>query len=202
MAGAADKTGNPAGAADRRPLLLRATEAHRAGDRDTALRLYTALLAREPRHALAWTNLGALFRAGARHGLALAAQRRAQALNPDVVTVRTNLANILDDTGAHAEAAELRRGLLAERPDDADQAALLVRSLRACGDIAAALDAARAAVARFLGDNGRNPRTLVELERRGYIRFVPRHPDGADYDYEPRSGRVSGPSGRVLGESG
>ena len=59
-----------------------------------------------------------------------------------------------------------------------------------------------AAVERFRIENSRYPRSLAELDRGGYIRFIPRHPDGADYDYDPRSGRVSGPLGRVLGDSG
>jgi hypothetical protein len=60
----------------------------------------------------------------------------------------------------------------------------------------------QAAIGRFRGDNSRYPGSLAELHRSGYIRFVPRHPDGADYDYDPRTGKVSGPRGRVLGESG
>ena len=60
----------------------------------------------------------------------------------------------------------------------------------------------RAAIGRFRDDNTRHPDSLAELQRGGYIRFVPRKPDGAEYDYDPRTGQVSGPSGRVLGESG
>jgi hypothetical protein len=59
----------------------------------------------------------------------------------------------------------------------------------------------RAAVERFRIENSTYPRTLAELDRDGYIRFVPRHPDGADYAYDPRSGRVLGPRGRILGDS-
>lgn len=59
-----------------------------------------------------------------------------------------------------------------------------------------------AAVERFRIENSRYPQTLAELDRSGYIRFIPRHPDGADYGYDPRSGRVSGPRGRILGDSG
>ena len=60
----------------------------------------------------------------------------------------------------------------------------------------------QSAIGRFRGDNARYPGSLAELHQDGYIRFVPRHPDGADYDYDPRTGKVSGPRGRVLGESG
>ena len=60
----------------------------------------------------------------------------------------------------------------------------------------------RAAIERFRIENSRYPESLAELDRDGYIRFIPRHPDGADYEYDPRSGEVSGPRGRILGDSG
>ena len=60
----------------------------------------------------------------------------------------------------------------------------------------------RTAIDRFRIDNSRYPETLAELDRGGYIRFIPRHPDGADYDYDPQTGEVSGPRGRILGDSG
>jgi hypothetical protein len=59
----------------------------------------------------------------------------------------------------------------------------------------------RAAIERFRFENSRFPGSLEELQKRGYIRGVPRHPDNRDYDYDPRSGKVSAPGGRVLGES-
>ena len=57
----------------------------------------------------------------------------------------------------------------------------------------------RAAVARFLADNGRAPRSLAELVARGYIPRVPEGPDSAPYRYDPRTGEVQAPSARVLG---
>jgi len=60
----------------------------------------------------------------------------------------------------------------------------------------------RAAIERFRIDNSRYPESLAELHRVGYIRFIPRRPDGTDYDYDPTSGQISGPRGRILGDSG
>ena len=60
----------------------------------------------------------------------------------------------------------------------------------------------RAAIERFRIDNSRYPQSLAELARAGYIRFIPHHPDGADYDYDPTSGKISSPRGRILGDSG
>lgn len=59
----------------------------------------------------------------------------------------------------------------------------------------------RAVIERFRSENSRFPGSLEELRERGYIRGVPRHPDSRDYDYDPRSGKVSAPGDRVLGDS-
>jgi len=57
----------------------------------------------------------------------------------------------------------------------------------------------RNAVARFRDDNGRPPRTLAELESRGYIARVPQGPDSTAYGYDPGTGEVHAPTARVLG---
>lgn len=60
----------------------------------------------------------------------------------------------------------------------------------------------RSAIERFRIENARYPDSLEQLHRRGYIRLVPRDPDGRDYSYDSRSGTVAAPgAGRVLGES-
>lgn len=57
------------------------------------------------------------------------------------------------------------------------------------------------AVERFRSENGRLPRSLAELARRSYIGQLPRDFAGREYAYDPATGRVSAPTGRVLGES-
>jgi len=47
---------------------------------------------------------------------------------------------------------------------------------------------------------GRPPRRLDELAAAGLIASVPVDPDGAPYSYDPATGRVSSPAGRILGE--
>lgn len=56
-----------------------------------------------------------------------------------------------------------------------------------------------AALERFRKDNGHWPRRLDELVARSYIRQLPRDPDGREFVYDARTGRVSSIAGRVLG---
>ena len=56
-----------------------------------------------------------------------------------------------------------------------------------------------AAVRVFEQRHGRLPRILDELVATGLVETVPIDPDGNRYDYDPRSGRVSSPAGRILG---
>jgi len=56
------------------------------------------------------------------------------------------------------------------------------------------------AVEGFRGRFGRLPRRLGELEAAGLIPSVPLDPDGAPFSYDPATGRVSSPAGRILGE--
>lgn len=115
-------------------------EAHRAGRRDEARRLYAAYLAQVPGDGGMWSNLGALLRTEQAFDQALRAQRRAIALDPQATGVRNNLANILSDLGLYDESLAVRRGLLAEAPGDVAQKAMIGRCLRGQGryDAAAA----------------------------------------------------------------
>jgi tetratricopeptide (TPR) repeat protein len=72
-----------------------------------------------------------------------------------------------------------------------------LRQLREQVDVQSLTDA----VTRFRNDNGRLPRSLEELRSERYIRSLPRNPAGAAYVYDPASGRVSSPAGRILGDS-
>jgi tetratricopeptide (TPR) repeat protein len=55
------------------------------------------------------------------------------------------------------------------------------------------------AVEAFRARRGRLPRDLDELMAAGLITSVPVDPDGNRYAYDPDSGRVSSPGGRILG---
>jgi hypothetical protein len=55
-------------------------------------------------------------------------------------------------------------------------------------------------VQEFRDRFGRAPRRLDELAEAGLIPSVPRDPDGAEYGYDPATGQVSSPAGRILGE--
>ncbi|WP_051150442.1 hypothetical protein [Rubellimicrobium thermophilum] len=125
----------PEGAPLTSPAALReaAIAAHRAGRLDEALGRYAAFLARGPKDAGVWTNLGALLRQQGRHDLALAAQERAFALDPRSRGVRNNLANVLNDLGAHERSLALRLALMREMPDDPTQPAMAAKALRALG---------------------------------------------------------------------
>ena len=56
-------------------------------------------------------------------------------------------------------------------------------------------------VGRFRIDNGRWPVTLEELVHRSYLGHLPLDPDENAYLYDTRTGRVSSPTGLVLGGS-
>jgi hypothetical protein len=57
-----------------------------------------------------------------------------------------------------------------------------------------------AAIEGFRNRNARNPTSLEELHRRGYIDEVPLDPDGNPYAYDAESGEVSSTAGRLLGD--
>ena len=55
------------------------------------------------------------------------------------------------------------------------------------------------AVQRFRQAAGRNPSSLAELRSEGLMNAIPVDVDGNPYDYDPRSGKVSSVTERVLG---
>jgi len=116
-------------------------------------------------------------------------------------SVRRMRAAMVSRAGRLEDALALWQEILDDPTSDATSVSVArakVRDLRVEID----LRELSAAIDRFREDNSRNPASLAELAQRRYIRSVPRHPDGAPYAYDPKSGRVSGPAGRVLGESG
>lgn len=111
----------------------RANDLLRSGKTAEARGLYAAYLAAAPDDAGTLSNVGALLRMQGEHDLSLAAQRRAHRLQPDAPVIRGNLANILNDIGEHEESIALRKGLLGEAVDEANQKALIGKALRAMG---------------------------------------------------------------------
>ena len=97
----------------RASLRAAAVDAHKAGRHADALDGYTRYLARYPKDAGLWTNLGALYRAMGQHSLGKSAQKRAFALAPDDKGILNNYSNILSDLGDYAQSIELRKRSLA-----------------------------------------------------------------------------------------
>lgn len=120
---------------------------HQAGQHDEALPLYARYLGLHPDDAAMWSNYGALLRLLRRYPLALAAQDRAAAIDPDNPSHRLNRANILSDIGRYEDSMALRRTL----PQDAEQASMIGRCLRGQGKYAQAADHLAKAVRRYPG---------------------------------------------------
>ena len=112
-------------------LRQKAQDLHMNGDVAAAQPLYETYLASVPHDAMMWTNLGALFRKNGLADMALHAQRKAMAIQPENTIIRNNLSNILADTGHAREALELRQALLAEKPDDPNLKAMIGKAMRA-----------------------------------------------------------------------
>lgn len=111
----------------------RAIRHHQAGELEPARDLYRRYLARFPRDAAMWSNLGALFRSVKAHALAAGCQRRAIELDPDSPTVLNNAANALFDAGEVDDALLLRQRALAQEPGKAEHWSSLSKYLRALG---------------------------------------------------------------------
>jgi tetratricopeptide (TPR) repeat protein len=116
-------------------------------------------------------------------------------------TVRRMRAAMVARSGDLETSLELWQEILDDPDSDATSVNIAERKIR---DLTVRIDLRdlKAAIERFRIDNSRYPDSLAELQRGGYIRFIPRHPDGADYHYDPTTGQVSGPRGRILGDSG
>lgn len=124
----------------RAALRMAAVNAHQAGKHDEALEGYTRYLTRFPKDAGIWTNLGALYRATAKHELGRIAQARAYALEPDDRGILNNYSNILSDLGGYAKSIELRKQSLAIDPTHLMHHAMIGRCYRGMGDYDAAIE--------------------------------------------------------------
>jgi len=98
-------------------------------------------------------------------------------------------------------AIEIWAGVLQDPESDQASRAIAERQIREL-TVRLHLETLRLAIERFRIDNGAYPRSLAELVAVSYIRHRPLDPEGREYDYDPTTGRVSAPVGRVLGDSG
>lgn len=117
-----------------------ALDAHRAGDAERAKALYEQVLEKDPEHAGAWLNLGAVFRKDGQIDRALEALRRADRLAPDHPGVRFNLGNALADDGALDDAAMAFRDVIRLDPGFIDAFNNLGDVLTRSGNITAAIE--------------------------------------------------------------
>lgn len=145
---------------------------HQAGDLDAARDLYRRYLARFPKDAPMWSNLGALFRSAKAHGLAAACQRRALELDPDSATVLNNAANALFDAGEVADALPLRRKVLAKEPGRAEHWSTLSKYLRALGRHAEAAAEAEKGIAAHPQD------VELHIQRAFALLSLGKYPEG------------------------
>jgi tetratricopeptide (TPR) repeat protein len=110
-------------------------------------------------------------------------------------------AGMFTKAGDLRTAIEMWQGVLEAPGSDEASLAIAGRQIRELS-VRLDLEILRQAIDRFLNDNGVYPRSLDDLVAARYIRSRPLDPEGREYDYDPTTGRVSSPAGRVLGESG
>ena len=102
--------------------------------------------------------------------------------------------------GSVRKAIALWQQILEDPESDTASRAIAKRQLSDLR-VRADVQALESAVERFRNENGRHPGKLEELVNQNYIRFLPQDPAGVAYVYDPATGRVSSPAGRVLGDS-
>jgi predicted O-linked N-acetylglucosamine transferase (SPINDLY family) len=129
-----------------------AVEHHQAGRLHEAEQLYRHILAQQPEHADAVSNLGVIAQQIGRNDLALDCFRRAIALRPGYAEAHCNLGVALKDKGQLHEAIAAYRQAIALRPDYAEAHANLGNALKDNGQLADAIAAYRQAIA-FKPDN-------------------------------------------------
>lgn len=107
--------------------------------------------------------------------------------------------------GMRSKAGDLRQALRLwlEVLDDpeADRVSIAIAN-RQVRDLRVRIDVSdlRDAIGRFRTENRRLPRSLEELLGGAYIAHLPQDPEGRDYRYDARTGEVSSPAGRLLGD--
>ena len=137
----------PAGAVAVLALVLAVLGAREARLYTDAETLWTATLRRNPRSAIAHTNLGVEWARRGRLADAIAITRRAIELEPDAAEARVNLGSYLDRAGWRQEAIEAYRAAAAVRPGHAPAHYNLAGLLARTGRLREALSAYERAVA-------------------------------------------------------
>jgi len=169
-------------------------------DLEAGLRLLDLGFARNPdRWILPYLAGWECYHAGRTERSAAYFERASQVSGAPAV-VRRMRAGLLSRRSAPREALRLWVEVRDDPRSDVESVAVAKRQIRALKR-RADLGELQAAVDRFRDENGRNPRGLEELRLKSYIQRVPSDPNGRPYDYDPRTGRVATPSGRVLGGS-
>ena len=140
-------------------LRAAAVDQYQKGALDAATTLYRRYLARQPRDATMWSNLGALFRSEKNYDIAAACQRRALHLDSTSESVLNNAANALYDAGDMEQALDLRRKALKLAPGKAENYATLAKCLRGLGRH----DAAEAELRKALCAHPDDPELHIQL---------------------------------------
>jgi len=124
--------------------------------------------------------------------------RRAMRVKDAPPVLRRLVAGIEGRRGSPRKAIALWQEVLDDPVSDSASRSIAQRQIR---ELHVRSDVAdlEALVGRFRMQYGRLPRDLEELVSRKYIRFLPRDPAGQTYVYDPDTGRVTPPAGRVLG---
>jgi hypothetical protein len=125
---------------------------------------------------------------------------RAAAIAGAPASVRRMRAAMVSRAGDLEGSLGLWQGILEDPEADPTSAAIARRKIFEVG-VQIHLRDLRESIGRFRDDNGRYPRSLAELEARRYIAEVPAHPDALDYAYDPSTGEVAAPTGRILGKT-
>jgi tetratricopeptide (TPR) repeat protein len=114
--------------------------------------------------------------------------------------VRRMRAGLTAKSGDQRDALAMWRSIKADPASDALSIKIATRKVR---ELQTRIDVRllQNSVGRFQIDNGRWPANLEELVHRSYLGQLPLDPDESAYLYDTRTGRVSSPTGLVLGGS-
>lgn len=153
-------------------LFQTALKQHHAGSLDEAELLYRNVIAQNPNHAFALSNLGVLLRRKHKLGEAIALYRRAIQADPNIASTHNNLGNALVERGLFAAAQNAFRQALELQPDYPEAAMGLVRTLVQEGETEQAVLALRQILKK-------DPHSLVALEMLGRLLVQRREHDAA-----------------------